>query len=208
MSLALPDRAGATRVILIRHTEPSEVDGRCYGSLDVGLSVRGRARARAIARALASMELAAVYSSPLRRALETAGPVASVHGLSPIPSPAFRELDFGELEGRRYDEIARERPELFRTWMDDPTAVRFPAGESFSDFSERVRVEFESVRGHHVGEEVGVVAHGGVTRTILAAALGVPDAAIFRLDQSYGGVSVVDWISDTPVVRVVNGIVD
>lgn len=203
--LTLPDQGEATRVVLVRHAETEEsARGRCYGRLDVRLSPRGLRQAQGLAAALADLPLAAVYASPLARALETARPIAAARGLEPAVGEALGELDFGELEGLRYDEIEAERPELFRAWMDEPARVRFPGGEGLSDLRARVLPALEEIRARHEREAVAVVAHGGVVRIVLAEALGLEDGALFRLDQAEGGVSVVDWLDGAPVVRVAN----
>lgn len=203
--LALPDRREATRVILVRHAETEQsARGRCYGRLDVRLSLRGLRQAQALADALAGLPLAAVYSSPLIRALDTARPLAAARGVDVSLLEALAELDFGEVEGLTYDEIEAERPELFRAWMDDPARVRFPGGESLADLRARVLPALEQIRACHAGEAVAVVAHGGVIRVVLADALGVEDGALFRLDQAEGGVSVVDWLEGVPLLRAAN----
>jgi alpha-ribazole phosphatase len=203
--LSLPDRGGATRVVVVRHAETEEsARGRCYGRLDVRLSARGLRQAQALAAALAGLSFAAVYASPLSRALDTARPIAAVQALEPIVVDALAELDFGEVEGLTYDEIEAARPELFRAWMDEPARVRFPGGEGLADLRARVLPALEQIRTRHEGEAVAVVAHGGVTRVVLAEALGLDDGALFRLDQAEGGVSVVDWLDGVPLVRAAN----
>jgi alpha-ribazole phosphatase/probable phosphoglycerate mutase len=205
--IALPERGGATRLVLVRHTEPDEsVRGRCYGRLDVPLSAAGLRHAAAIGEALWSHEIAAVYSSPLQRALDTARAVASPHGLEPLPRDDLRELDFGELEGMHFDEIAAEHPELYRSWMDTPFSVRFPGGEGLVDLRGRVLPEVAQIRARHEGETVALVTHGGVVRVVLAEALELPDTAFFRLDQPYGALSVVDWVEGVPVVRIAGAV--
>ena len=203
--LVLPEQGGATRLVLVRHAETEEsARGRCCGSLDVALSPAGKRQAEALARALVEVPLAAVYTSPLRRACETARPLADAHGVELRAHAGLRELDFGELEGMRYEDIAAERPELFRAWTDEPGSVRFPGGEGLADLRARALPAVAEIRGRHEREAVAVVAHAGVMRVVLADALGLPDRAFFRLDQAYGGVSVVDWVEGVPVVRCVN----
>lgn len=202
---ALPDQGDATRVVLVRHAETEEsARGRCYGRLDVRLSPRGLREAQALATALAALPLAAVYSSPLARALDTARPLAAARGLEPSVLEALAELDFGEVEGLTYDEIEAERPELFRAWMDDPARVRFPGGESLADLRARVLPALEQIRGRHEREAVAVVAHGGVIRVVLAEVLGLQDGALFRLEHAEGGVSVVDWLDGVSILRAAN----
>jgi alpha-ribazole phosphatase len=192
-----------SRLILIRHGEPeASVRGRSYGALDVPLSAAGREQAKAVAHGLTDVPIGAVFTSPLRRALETAAPLARAHGLEPVVHENLRELSFGEIEGLSYADIERERPELFASWMKDPTRTHFPGGESFADLRERALSAAAEIHAAH--ESAAVVAHGGITRVILAAALGLPDEAIFRLDQPYGAVSIVDWVEETPIVRALN----
>jgi alpha-ribazole phosphatase len=192
-----------SRLVLIRHAEPDEsVRGRSYGSLDVPLSAAGRQQAEALVQALEDVEIDAIFTSPLRRARETAAPLATARRLQPVAHEGLRELSFGELEGRTYADIERERPELYESWMTDPTGTRFPGGETFAELRERALAAAAEVRASH--NTAAVVAHGGVTRAILADALAMPDEAIFRLDQPYGAISVVDWIDGAAVVRAVN----
>jgi alpha-ribazole phosphatase len=190
-------------VVLLRHAEPEErAHGRCYGSMDVGLSPVGHAHAERLAEALGELALDAVYASPRSRALDTAAPIAAAHGIAVTPDERLSELDFGELEGHTYDEIATTRPELYKAWMTAPTTVRFPGGESYADLRERAVGVCEEIRSSHPCALA--VTHGGVIRAALAEWLSIPSEAIFRLDQSYGGITVVDWIEETPTVRFVN----
>jgi broad specificity phosphatase PhoE len=204
----LPPRHGAeTRLLLVRHAEPDAAfAGRCYGRLDVPLSAAGRRRAEEVAAALAEAELAAVYTSPRARALETAAAIAGAHGLEPRPVAALRELDFGELEGLTFDEIRATRPALYRAWMETPASVRFPGGESLADLRARVLPAAAEIRGRHRGATVAVVAHSGPARVVLADALDLADGALFRLGQAHGGLSVVDWVEGVPAVQVVNAV--
>ena len=192
------------RLIFVRHAEPDEeMRNRIYGRLDPKLSERGREHAAAIASQLAAEPISALYTSPQLRARETAAPLAARLGLQPALELDLREIDFGELEGRSYDEIAATDPELYRAWMERPTTVRFPGGESFAELKIRALEALERIRAAH--ESAVVVTHGGVLRAGLAAWLAMPDEAIFRLDQRYGGVTIVDWLDGVPLIRLMNG---
>jgi alpha-ribazole phosphatase len=193
-----------SRLVLVRHCEPQDdARGLCYGRLDIGLSAAGRDHAAQVAEKLAAVPYEAVYASPRVRALDTAAPIAAARGLTALVEDDLREIDFGELEGRAYDEIAASDPALYRAWMDTPTRVTFPGGESFADVQARALAAYDRIRAAH--DSAVVVTHGGVVRAGLAAWLGMPDDAIFRLAQEYGGVTIVDWIADAPLVRLVNG---
>jgi alpha-ribazole phosphatase len=187
------------KLILVRHAEPAaEARGRCYGTLDVELSARGLEQADALAAKLRDEHVDLVVSSPRRRALQT----ATALGRPVEIDDRLRELDFGDFEGRTYDELERDEPELFRRWMSSPTSVRFPNGESYADLRARATAALADVRAR--AESTVVVTHGGVIRAGLAAWLELPDHAIFRLDQRHCGVTVVEWLGDEPVVRALN----
>ncbi len=196
----------ATRLILIRHTQPSAAArGRCYGVLDFGLSARGLRHARHIARTLDAITLHAVYTSPRLRARHLAEPLARLHGLDPIIDENLRELDFGDLEGMTYEEIERQHPGIFRRWMATPTEVKFPGGDSYRILKGRALAALAAIRARHNHETVAVVTHAGTVRAIVAECLSLPDHAIFRLDQSYGAISIIDWVDENPIVRLLNG---
>jgi alpha-ribazole phosphatase/probable phosphoglycerate mutase len=195
-----------TRQLLLRHGEPSEtVHGRCYGRLDVGLSARGRAQAEAAAALVAELPMQAIYASPRRRAIETAEVLAKPRGLGVIVDDRLREIDFGAFEGLTWDEARARHPEVYDAWMTRPTTVTFPGGESWSLLRTRALAARREIVERHAGATIALVAHGGVTRALLSEALGLPDTHVFRLEQSYGGLSIVDEIDGVPVARLING---
>ena len=206
MTVGLPSPApGTTRLILLRHGEPDEtVHGRCYGRLDPGLSPRGTRQMQHTWSQLDGQPAAAIYSSPRRRAVESAG-------LRRTDTPAIcvddglREVDFGEFEGLTYGDIALRYPDSYAEWMNRPTAVTFPGGESFAEMAVRVRDALDRIRQRHAGETVAIVSHGGVNRIALAAALELDSHRIFRLAQAYACINVIDYLGDEPVVCLVNG---
>ena len=192
-------------LVLVRHAEPADdARGRCYGRLDVGLSDSGWDQCMRLAAHLAGEPLAAVVCSPLLRARDTAGAIAKPHGLSVVVLDQLRELDFGELEGRTYSEIASSRPELYEQWMTAPTTVRFPGGERYADLRARVVDAVEGLRATYAGRRVVVVTHGGVVRAVLAEALGIPHDRIFRLAVDTASITRVEWCDGVAVVRNVN----
>jgi alpha-ribazole phosphatase len=194
-----------TGVWLIRHAEPdAAVHGRCYGSLDVCLSQAGREQAASLAERLAAEPFTAIYSSPRRRAIETAEAIATHQRLDVIIVHDFRELHFGDLEGRTYDDIAATHPELYRQWMETPTEVQFPNGESFAQMRVRALNAYRALLARHNDQTIGIVAHGGVIRIILADALGVPASNIFRIAQRYGALNLIRYFDGYPSVECVN----
>jgi alpha-ribazole phosphatase len=195
-----------TRLIVIRHAEPDvAVRGRCYGSLDVGLSAGGREHAALLAADLARAKVDAVYASPLRRARETAAAIAARQSVPVLLDDGLRELDFGDCEGRSYEEIAATMPDLYARWMSAPTTVDFPGGEGFGALRRRAKAAATRIRGDLASRTAVVVTHGGVCRALLADVLDLRAESVFRLDIDYTRATVIDWFDDEPLVRLVNG---
>jgi alpha-ribazole phosphatase len=192
-------------LVLVRHAEPTEdARGRCYGRLDVALSKSGREQCRRLAAHLSDEPVAAIVCSPRLRARDTADAIAEPHGLPVTVLDQLRELDFGELEGRTYDEIAACRPELYERWMTEPTTLRFPGGEGYADLHARVIDAVAQLRATHDGRMVVAVTHGGVVRAVLADALGMSHDRIFRLAVDPASITRVEWSDGVAVVRSVN----
>jgi alpha-ribazole phosphatase/probable phosphoglycerate mutase len=196
---------GVTRMVLVRHGQPvEEMRGRCYGRLDVGLSPAGRLQAERAARFLSEAPLLRIYTSPRQRARESAAPLAELKGMSVDTEAAFREIDFGLFEGLSYEEAEQRYPQVYAEWMAHPTRVRFPGGESYPEMRERVLAAGRELRTRHAGETFVLVSHGGVNRTLLSEALGMPDANLFRMEQGYAAVNIIDFYGDEPIVKLMN----
>lgn len=196
---------GETVLWLIRHPEPDEaVRGVCYGSLDVPLSKKGIDQAECIARWFSKQRLDAIYTSPSQRCVETARYLAVDRSCSVEPVDALRELNFGDFEGRSYAEIAECYPELYRGWMEHPTEVHFPNGESFQTMADRVTEATRELLARHPNHHIAFVTHGGAIRIILAGVLGIEAGHIFRIAQSHGAVNRVRYSGNGAIVELMN----
>lgn len=198
--------AGVThRQVIVRHGEPVATSaGRCYGKLDVALSDRGRAQVAAATNRVRTRGVQILYASPRIRATQSAEILADALGLPMVVDERLAEIDFGRFEGLTYEACEAEFPELYARWMRAPTQVQFPEGESFAQMKARVLAAGREYRDRHGRASVGIVAHGGVGRIVLADALGLPDPNIFRIGQDYAAVSTVDFFGDVPLVRECN----
>ena len=191
---------------LLRHGEPAaDARGHCYGSLDVELSAEGVREAHRAVHVLRQSRLTTIYSSPRRRCLDAARILAAEQNVPLETLEALREIDFGDFEGRTYESIAAEFPEIYRQWMECPTKVRFPGGESFDAMWIRVTNAVKTLRGRHAGQSIAIVTHGGVTRIVLAGALGIAPENIFRIAQRYGAMNLIRYFDNVPLVELING---
>ncbi len=155
-------------ILLARHgeTDDNVPPPRVQGWIDTPLNDAGRAQARQLAEAARRHGVAAVYSSHLARARETAAIVANELGLSVIVDRRLAESNRGTWEGRVIDDIAREEPDAWRAWRDGGAAFRFPGGESLQEHTDRVAAALEDVRAGPL--PALVVCHGGTVRCAFA----------------------------------------
>jgi probable phosphoglycerate mutase len=165
----------ATELILIRHGETAwNRERRMQGQTNTPLSDMGRAQAAAVGQRLASYAFAALYSSDLQRAWDTAAAIAQASGREIVSEPRLRERTFGVFEGLTYAEMAQRHPaEHARFELRDPDYA-VPGGESPRQFFERSLACLEDIAAAHAGESVVVVTHGLVLDTLHRAARKMP----------------------------------
>ena len=194
------------RLLLLRHGRPNaDAAGRCHGQFDVELSDEGREQIRKKSEILSGLRADALYSSPSKRAFESALILGQSMRVQPRVIPELQEINFGEFEGRSYEEIRQSQPMEYELWMTHPTRVAFPGGESFAAFRKRVLRFLAKLMKAHERKIVVVCSHSGVNRVILAHALGLAPRNIFRIDQAYAALNIVDFVRSSPIVRLING---
>jgi alpha-ribazole phosphatase/probable phosphoglycerate mutase len=159
----------------------------------------------AVALSISTCTFSAIYCSPRTRCVDSARIIAAHRSCAVTAVEEFTELDFGHFEGKPYDEIARMDPELYSMWMQHPTEVQFPGGESFGHMRDRVLNALLTLRDRHSGSSFAIVTHGGVNRIILSDALALPSENIFRLGQRYAAINLIRYYGEEPVVELMNG---
>ena len=159
----------------IRHGETEwNAAGRLCGRADVPLSDAGLRQAQLLARRLKPIPFVALYSSPLRRALETADILGRAIGREAVADPRLVELSYGAWEGRTYEESKRANSDVYRAWELDPGSVAPPQGESGAQLIERVKPFLADVTLRHSRGNVAVVCHRTVCRLLSCHIMGVP----------------------------------
>jgi len=205
-SLAQAKETPSTRLYLVRHGQVA--DGhthRYHGNNDIGLSPEGEKQLTRLAQQLQSVPLAGIYASNLKRSREGAARLCQGRDLQPRSIPEFREIHFGVWEGLTFTEIAEHYPEELASRLQDLANFRIPGGESLVDVRERVVPRLKKMVAAHQGQSLALVAHAGVNRVILCEALSLPLEHLFRLDQNYGCLNIIDYFPDFTVVRLLNG---
>lgn len=194
-----------TRIHLIRHGEVENAN-RYNGHRDAALTPRGVEQYHQLKPRLDADRISACYTSDLTRTVRGGEILGPYLGVEPVKLPELRELNCGEWQGLSLSEIQATRPHEWAARLADLVSFRAPGGESVGDLAARVLPAISSIVERHRGEEVLVVAHGGVNRIILMDAIGAPASSMFAIEQSFCCMNIIDYYADgNCVVKLVNG---
>ncbi len=185
----------ATTLYLIRHAatpanlmKPAKLQGR---RTDPSLAPVGLRQAEATRDFLAVRPMDVIYTSPLRRATQTANILAKPHGLTPITVDLLTECDVGKWEGKSWEDIREENPAEYAKYHADPAKNGYLGGENFAQVYERATEAMDEILRKHEGLTVVVVSHHIVNRTYLAGVLGLGPAKARAVSLDNCGISVV-----------------
>jgi broad specificity phosphatase PhoE len=194
------------RLILVRHGETeSNRERLALGRKDVPLNERGRRQVAALVSVLDGVPVAAVYASPLRRAVETARPLAEALGLEVQVDGDFTEMDVGDMEGLSPREMRERFGDFLREWFSAQAgSLRMPGGESLQDVQDRAWAAIERLRHRRSEETVVVVTHNFVIHAILCRVLGLPLASFRRLRHDLAAKAVLEFRGERAVVISMN----
>jgi broad specificity phosphatase PhoE len=193
-------RGEPTVTLLLRHGQtPMSVQKRYAGLTDAPLTDAGIRQAAAAAKRLASAGIDAIVASPLQRTVRTAEEVAAVTSVPVLTDDGLRETDFGAWEGLTFAEVRERWPSEMTKWLADPS-VAPPGGESFTQVSERVTAALHRVLAGREPQTVLIVSHVTPIKTLVAAALLAPPAALYRMHLDVAALCEVDWYADGPAV--------
>jgi len=170
-----PSRIPTTTLYVARHGQ-SEWNNQSLitGQTDIGLSAKGLEQARSLARCLAEVELAAIYTSALQRTVATAEPTAAAKAMAIEPVAALNEIHLGVLQGRHRDERDPEAQALWARWQAELWTYRVPGGERFDEFAQRVGQAVQAIVQRHEGQSVLIVGHRATNRVVLGILLNWP----------------------------------
>ena len=172
----------AAKLVLIRHGA-TNMTGTFCGHTDPPLNSVGQEQAQALARLSPKWNIGRIYSSDLKRAIETAHPIAAINGLPILVRTELREISFGDWEGRRWSDIRAEKPDI--TIPESLLDFCPPGGETFPSFRDRVIRILASIAGECDRQTAAVVTHLGVIYAALseASSTGRDQAPKYRIEH-------------------------
>jgi probable phosphoglycerate mutase len=190
-------------LLLIRHATNDWVGKKLAGwTPGVHLNDEGQAQAAALARRLADVPLAAIYSSPLERTMETAQPLAEAQGLTVEVREELGETGYGEWTGRSLKELKDE--DLWPVVQVYPSGARFPGGEAMRETQTRIVAALDAIREAHPKQTVAVVSHSDPIKMAVANYAGLPLDLFQRLAVSPASVTAITFTRFGPRLVCLN----
>lgn len=157
-----------TKLILVRHAEAEgNIKREFHGWTDGDITEKGHIQAKLAANKLKEVKIDVLYSSSMKRTLQTAGYIAEVKNLPIIPTDKLKEINGGQWEGQPWEELPLKWPEEYRTWENKPHIHKMPKGESMEEFHKRLVEEVKYIIKNNEGKNICIVTHGTAIRTIL-----------------------------------------
>lgn len=180
-----------TRLILIRHAvTEANLSNLFLGRTDVILSEKGLLQAKALSKRLSDeMKIDVIYSSNMKRTLQTAYYVASQQGIPVFISDKLKEINFGNWEGKSHADVARDYPYEFLKWLREQRLLRSVHGESIKSFQKRLISEVKAIVKQNMGKTVCIVSHGACIKALMCYFKG------FTIDK----ISEVPWSDNTGI---------
>ena len=182
-----------TELILVRHGETMWNVEKIYrGRADVNLDEVGIKQAELLGQYLSNWELEAIYSSPLKRALDTANIIARYHKIGVYIADGLIDFDYGEWQSLPEQEVRKLYPALLDKWHNNPHEVRMPGGESLADVRERAAGTVDDVISKYEGSVV-LASHRVVNKVLICSLLGLDNSYFWNIKQDVCGITIFNY---------------
>jgi len=194
------------KLFLIRHGQTElNLEGRYQGGMDTELTSVGIRQAKLAKKYLSMVIFSSIYSSPLKRALNTASIIADNGSPKVIVRDNLKEIDFGKWEGLKFNEINRKYKKEYQNWLNDPFNKPPTGGESFKSLTKRVTKEIDKIVSENDdGGNVAIITHGGVIVSLLVYWLRIPYSRWRSIIQRQGAINIVVIDKNFPYISQIN----
>lgn len=194
------------RLIIVRHgeTEWNRLR-RTQGVTDIDLTVRGLRQARRLGYRLRGLPVKCVYTSPLKRALDTAKALAAPSRVPVVLDNDLKEIRFGDWEGMTFEEIGNSYPDELRVWNESPQLCKPPGeSETLEEVAKRVQNFIRRARSQYEDGTVVAVSHTVPCKLLIALSIGLPLQNLHSLRMDNVSMSMIDFYEDKAVLRLFN----
>jgi len=183
-------------IFLVRHGRTEFNKKKIFrGHLDIPLDEVGKREAEATGKFLQDVNLSVIYSSPLKRALQTAKIIKKYQGknLEVVPHPGLLDLSYGEWEGKTYKKIKETYPEFYQKWEKEPHRVKIPEGETLLEAKRRSCQALQQIISQHKSCLIALVSHRVINKLLLCGMLGIDESGFWRIKQDPCCINIVEY---------------
>jgi len=194
-----------TKVYLARHGQTEWNKKLTFrGRIDVPLNEAGYREARALSDALKDKNIEAIYTSPLRRSIETAQPIAKFFHLEIVPVQGLIDINYGDWEGLTFNEVKKRYSDQYDKWEKKPDLIRFPHGETLDEAKERSFRAFISIVEKNPGKSILIVPHRVINKVLLCALLGLSNSHFWEIKQDTGCINLIEYVNNKFILSLMN----
>jgi len=193
------------RLFLLRHGRTQwNKEGIFRGRADIPLDEVGRKEAELLGKRLKDVPIKAIFSSPLKRAQETASIIASFTKSPVFVREELIDISFGSWEGLSVEEVRLRFPDLYEKWLNAPHELSFPQGESLKVVEERAFNFIEDLKSNHQKDTIALVTHRVVLKVLISKLLGLNLKAFWRIEQGTSALNEFEWKNGMWVIKTIN----
>jgi len=194
-----------TSIYLVRHGQTAWNKEEIFrGRTDIPLDETGLRQAELAGEFFKDLEIEAIYSSPLSRAIQTAEKIAKFHSLKVQPLEGLVDMSFGKWEGHAHLEIKESDPETYRQWREEPHLAKLPGGESLEDVRARSMAALEEVVKKHPDGNIVLVSHRVVNKVLLCGILGIDNSHFWQIAQDTTAINLIQYRQGRYVLSLMN----
>ena len=194
-----------TSIYLVRHGQTAWNKEEIFrGRTDVPLDETGLKQAELAGQYFKSMEIHAIYSSPLSRAWQTAQKIAQIQTVKVEPLEGILDMSFGDWEGHAHQEIRKMDNETYRQWVESPHLVKLPGGESLDDVRGRAMAALEEVLRKHSEKTIVLVSHRVVCKVMICAILGLDNSHFWQIAQDTTAINLIQYKKGKYILSLMN----
>ena len=192
-------------IILVRHGETDWNTEQVFrGRIDIPLNQVGLAQAEAVGRSLKGRDIDALYSSPLKRAFETAHMLAKDSNLEVVSEEGFIDINFGLWQGISHQKVKEDFKDLYARWIREPHKVAFPEGESLEEVKTRAQKALNTIIKNNPGRTVTIVSHRVVNKVLLCTVLDLNLSYFWNIRQDTCAVNSFEYKEGSYFLTLLN----
>lgn len=183
-----------TRIFIVRHGETEGNKNKIYrGRWDLPLNRNGEVQVARAGESLKDLPLDAIYTSPLKRAQQTAAAMSTGRSIKPVDEEALIDIDYGSWTRLPEVEARQRYKDLYQSWKNTPEKVTFPEGESLNDVRLRLETRLPVLLKRHADQTIALASHRVTIKVLLCFALGLDNSAFWNIQAGTASISALEY---------------